>query len=405
MRTYYFNLEILALFVLSFIPWPGPTIFKISCPRDSATVVRRIIQKKWVPVLEKYHVKIPMECPFHPTRDIFWPQQSAKQQHRPSQWTCGLCGKSFYSEAYLDMHFDNRHKNKVNMAEDAVCLADYCDIMRCDVVRKHIMSEPTPGDGMQVNTDIEIWREATSYHTALSPAGPRELARVSPYASTFRQQPTTTTSSSNPPVSSPSGINSPSCSRTEGPHGEGDTNNTGEGCDNLVDSAVPPKQRVSEFQRLKANCKPDVLQKIKTRCEILVRDCIAGLLVNLSTQDFQEIEEELNHAVCWYLTCDRYWEDTTADLRPFPWGLLFVLVMALSLFICLCYYIVWVLFDSDDMSVGSTSVTASSSPARHSHYSEEYYPVSDDLGQNEHYIYVTYPPDLKRRLLERTTRL
>lgn len=53
------------------------------------------------------------------------------------------------------------------------------------------------------------------------------------------------------------------------------------------------------------------------------------------------------------------------------------------------------------MSIASTSVTASSSPARHSHYSEEYYPVSEDLSQNEHYIYVTYPPDLKRRLLER----
>jgi hypothetical protein len=53
------------------------------------------------------------------------------------------------------------------------------------------------------------------------------------------------------------------------------------------------------------------------------------------------------------------------------------------------------------MSVASTSATASSSPAHHSHYSEEYYPVSDDIGQNEHYIYVTYPPDLKRRLIER----
>lgn len=65
-----------------------------------------------------------------------------------------------------------------SQAEDAVCLADYCDIMRCDILRKQIMSEP--GEGPQVNTDIEIWREATAYHTALSPTGPRELARVTP---------------------------------------------------------------------------------------------------------------------------------------------------------------------------------------------------------------------------------
>lgn len=52
--------------------------------------------------------------------------------------------------------------------------------MRCDILRKQIMSEP--GEGPQINTDIEIWREATAYHTALSPTGPRELARVSPHA-------------------------------------------------------------------------------------------------------------------------------------------------------------------------------------------------------------------------------
>jgi len=36
---------VLALVVLSLIPWPGPTIFKISCPRDHASVVRKLVQK------------------------------------------------------------------------------------------------------------------------------------------------------------------------------------------------------------------------------------------------------------------------------------------------------------------------------------------------------------------------
>lgn len=36
-------------------------------------------------------------------------------------------------------------------------------------------------------------------------------------------------------------------------------------------------------------------------------------------------------------------------------------------------------------------------------YGEEFYVAPDfnDVGQSEHYIYVTYPPELKRRLLER----
>ncbi|XP_026678605.1 uncharacterized protein LOC113466954 [Diaphorina citri] len=104
------------------------------------------------------------------------------------------------------------------------------------------------------------------------------------------------------------------------------------------------------------------------------------------------VSDELNQAVCWYLTCDRYWEEPLSDLKGFPWGLVFVFVMVLSLGLCLCYYIIWVLFDSDDLSIGSNSVTDSPSP-HHSQY-------NPDLGPDEQYIYVTYPPELKRRLLE-----
>lgn len=67
-------------------------------------------------------------------------------------------------------------------------------------------------------------------------------------------------------------------------------------CDqpNLVDSTLPPldkkQQRLSEMQRQKANCKPEELELLKVRCEVLVRDCIGGLLVNLSQQAFKEME-------------------------------------------------------------------------------------------------------------------
>lgn len=78
-------------------------------------------------------------------------------------------------------------------------------------------------------------------------------------------------------------------------------------------------------------------------------------------------------------------------------------------------------YSSDDISVTSVSVTDTSTPSP-AHtlrgqsstasnsldvpnaqvYTEDYYTASDkEMGQNEHYIYVTYPPDLKRRLLER----
>lgn len=193
--------QVILICFLSLIPWPGPSVFKISCSRESARVVRKIVQSKWLPILEKYQVnryylilvgnryaktlywfpnhlqvKIPLECPFHPLRDIFGPQQAAKKQNRPSQWTCGFCGKSFYEEKHLDMHFENRHKTHINTAEDAICLANYCDIMRCKVLvtRDSTLSF---GDSM-ASTDIEIWSEATAYRTALTTSGPRDLAKL-----------------------------------------------------------------------------------------------------------------------------------------------------------------------------------------------------------------------------------
>lgn len=72
------------------------------------------------------------------------------------------------------MFFLNIHT--LLQAEDAVCLADYCDIMRCKVL---VSKDATLGDGANgMSTDIEIWREATTYRTALQPTGPRELAKI-----------------------------------------------------------------------------------------------------------------------------------------------------------------------------------------------------------------------------------
>ncbi|XP_018320734.1 uncharacterized protein LOC108733884 isoform X2 [Agrilus planipennis] len=402
MKSNYFIFEIIFVLISSIIPWPGPTVFKISCPRQDANIVRKIIQSKWVPVLEKY--------------------KAAKHQHRPSQWTCGLCGKSFYEERFLDMHFDNRHKSHINMAEDAVCLADFCDIIRCDVLRSQDIKM---GYSEPINTDIELWRESTAYKTELAPTGQRDLAKYV----TIKTLPASKSSKRK-------NLKHSLCQSKEGTQ-EYPDDNSGRGKEksqnnsanndvcpsDLVDSALPAtenkQQRIAELQKLKAHCKPEELQKLKNKCEIFVRDCIASLLIHLSVKDFREVEDELNRAICWYLTCDRYWEDSQSDIKQFPWGLWFVIFMVLSLGISLCYYIVWVLFDTDDLSVTSASITDRSTPSpTHlfkqepsmssdgSHiYTEDYFTADKD---NE-YIYVTYPPDLKRRLMEscynRTTRL
>lgn len=48
-----------------------------------------------------------------------------------------------------------------------MCLADYCDIIRCDVLKTQDEKIVYPDT---INTDIEIWREASTYRTDLVPA-------------------------------------------------------------------------------------------------------------------------------------------------------------------------------------------------------------------------------------------
>lgn len=76
--------------------------------------------------------------------------------------------------------------------------------------------------------------------------------------------------------------------------GEETDSNTTKTCENMVDSSLPPvdrkQQRIAELQKMKANCKSEDLEQLKTRCEVLIRNCIVGLLAQLSDEDFKNME-------------------------------------------------------------------------------------------------------------------
>lgn len=107
-------------------------------------------------------------------RDIFAPQQTAKVQNRRNQWTCSLCGKSFFEEKHLDMHFDTRHSHIVNSAEDAICFANYCDIMRCKVL---LAKDAISFDDRTESTEIEVWNAAIAYRATVATSGPKDLTK------------------------------------------------------------------------------------------------------------------------------------------------------------------------------------------------------------------------------------
>lgn len=298
---------------LSFIPWPiPPGSVTIQCSRESARVVRKIVQSKLTPIFQKYHVELPLECPFHPERDLFAPQESSKVQHRPTQWTCGFCGKSFYEEKFLDHHFDNRHRGRVNQAEDAICLADYCDIMRCDVL---VAKDSSLGSFSQSSgsTDIELYNEATALAAAR-----REVIKSQTSSRSFNLPPSLREKLNHILAATGHKIEKPSKEKIHKrkrniciekvkksePHqnqndsqkpDEGDDEDSEQQCESIADSR---QRRFTEMQRLKANCKTDEIHKLRSRCERLIRTCIAGALVKLSIEDFRSMEgkiEEFAH--------------------------------------------------------------------------------------------------------------
>ncbi|XP_017115296.1 uncharacterized protein LOC108137870 isoform X1 [Drosophila elegans] len=423
MSPKYHNFEIALVYFLLLIPWPPTNVIRILCSRDNSRLVRKIVRSKWTPILDKHQVKLPLECPLHPFRDVFAPRQDAKQRDRPTQWTCRKCGKSFYQEKHLDLHFETRHKSIINEAEDAVCLADFCDIMRCEVFETEDASSLKFGD-QHIVTEIEVWGDSLGQNSALAKANAAYLSliprtstlgasraakvqsrqliqdkpsqaskqdqspageRIHPRHLHHRERDSTT---ANPlrldPSPSPEDGSAarprsagekllhklkelgkahlkssadPESSRQNETDEEEDEESSGrsEGSGQSADEAKTEEGSGANGNgnKARANCKPEELSKLKSRCEMLLRSCIGGLLLSMSDQAFKEMEEEMNKAVCWYLTCDRYWEDGPLEPRAFPWGLIVILIFVLSTGICFCYYIIWILFDSEETTISA----------------------------------------------------
>jgi len=82
---------------------------------------------------EEVNAPMPRECPFNPQRSIYGLHEDHKLIDGPTRYTCNYCGKAFYDERFLDIHFENRHSEFIRTGSDSVCLDDHCDMFRCDV--------------------------------------------------------------------------------------------------------------------------------------------------------------------------------------------------------------------------------------------------------------------------------
>ncbi|XP_077983392.1 uncharacterized protein LOC144438224 [Glandiceps talaboti] len=104
------------------------------CSRRHSRIVRQILEEHFFNHYIDENTSLPESCAFKPSRDLYLVSEQHKRQDSATKWSCEFCGKAFMTEHTLDAHFDNRHSDKVLQADNSVCLADYCDFLRCDIV-------------------------------------------------------------------------------------------------------------------------------------------------------------------------------------------------------------------------------------------------------------------------------
>ncbi|XP_047740722.1 uncharacterized protein LOC108669914, partial [Hyalella azteca] len=305
-QTRVVHIELLVVLVLVLVPWPGSLPPRSPCPREKAALVRKVLEKRWLPVLERVRSRLPLECPLHPLRDVFAAHEAHKRQ-RNAQWQCACCGKTFRSEAHLDLHLATRHHDMINEQEDSVCLADYCDVMRCDVLLSKTSSMELPPP-----TALDVWTQHALALPSLLTCDHADDA---------------------------GGAN---MDGDEGPGPEGDDGDTGGPIRGLGGPREAPLRPLHSWRD---SCNEEHLAELRAKCQMLIQHCIAGLVLNLTLDQVRDVEASLQRSVCWYLTCERYWEAATVDHLAFPWSLVTSAVLLLTLGVSLAYYLVWGLAD------------------------------------------------------------
>lgn len=164
-----------------------------------------------------------------------------------------------------------------------------------------------------LNTDIQVWTEAADeYGTSVSPCSTTDLSNSGDYEGMARESTSYSTGYCHRQSNAPDehkeaegdfreckkGTDNKSNVECESEEDDEPESEEEENLDeNLVEAALPQPapidrklQKNFTMKKFKSHCKPEELQKLKLQCEVLVRDCIAGLLTNLSVKSFQEVE-------------------------------------------------------------------------------------------------------------------
>ena len=129
------------------------------CSRLASRRARHFLDDHFWWHVDRHNFILPESCPFSDSRDIFSTHETMKLRLRHSQWKCNICNKEFVSEYYVDLHMDSKHHTHMPIYNSTsitaatssknnitfVCLADYCEILRCSDAYDEIDHTPKEG--------------------------------------------------------------------------------------------------------------------------------------------------------------------------------------------------------------------------------------------------------------------
>ncbi|XP_033117548.1 uncharacterized protein LOC117117380 [Anneissia japonica] len=104
------------------------------CSRHQSRIARKNLEKNFFPKFQNHAYVIPDNCAWNPAKDIYLNQEQNKEVDELGRAVCNFCGKIFVSEYHIDLHMTNRHQQHILKDGKEACLADYCDILRCDIL-------------------------------------------------------------------------------------------------------------------------------------------------------------------------------------------------------------------------------------------------------------------------------
>lgn len=112
------------------IPQPAKEVLRSTCSRARSREARAIIDEHVLAVARRHGITMDPKCKLHPDNDMLRAHEANKTMLSAAQWKCKTCGKTFRSEAYVDLHFDRRHMHTIPDGAH-VCVGELCEALRC----------------------------------------------------------------------------------------------------------------------------------------------------------------------------------------------------------------------------------------------------------------------------------